>query len=119
MLAIYRATFFKSLKKETMLYKFKSKNAGDVIMLEANGRKVLEAIGKDAGPTGIILAAQMPAAVQALQDAIALEESAPPVLDAKGEPVKRDALGLRQRAVPFIDILQRNFKSGTDITWGV
>ena len=25
-----------------MLYKFKSKNAGDVIMLEANGRKVLE-----------------------------------------------------------------------------
>ena len=102
-----------------MLYKFKSKNAGDVIMLEANGRKVLEAIGKDAGPTGIILAAQMPAAVQALQDAIALEESAPPVLDAKGEPVKRDALGLRQRAVPFIDILQRNLKSGTDITWGV
>ena len=102
-----------------MLYKFKSKNAGDVIMLEANGRKVLEAIGKDAGPTGIILAAQMPAAVQALQDAIALEESAPPVLDAKGEPVKRDSLGLRQRAVPFIEILQRNFKSGTDITWGV
>ena len=102
-----------------MLYKFKSKNAGDVIMLEANGRKVLEAIGKDAGPTGIILAAQMPAAVQALQDAIALEESAPQVLDAKGEPVKRDALGLRQRAVPFIDILQRNFKAGTDITWGV
>ena len=102
-----------------MLYKFKSKNAGDVIMLEANGRKVLEAIGKVAGPTGIILAAQMPAAVQALQDAIALEESAPPVLDAKGDPVKRDALGLRQRAVPFIEILQRNFKSGTDITWGV
>ena len=102
-----------------MLYKFKSKNAGDVIMLEANGRRLLEVIGKDAGPTGIILAAQMPAAVQALQDAIALEESTPPVLDANGEPVKGDAPGLRQRAVPFIDILQRNFKSGTDITWGV
>ena len=102
-----------------MLYKFKSKNAGDVIMLEANGRNVLEVIGKDAGPTGIILAAQMPAAVQALQDAIALEESTQTVLDAKGEPVKGDAPGLRQRAVPFIDILQRNFKAGSDITWGV
>ena len=53
-----------------MLYKFKSKNAGDVIMLEPNGRKVLEIIGKDAGPKGIILPEQMPAAIQALQDAI-------------------------------------------------
>ena len=102
-----------------MLYKFKSKNAGDVIMLEANGRRVLEVIGKDAGPTGIILAAQIPAAVQALQDAIALEESTQPAVDDKGEPVKGDALGLRQRAVPFIDMLQQNFKAGTDITWGV
>ena len=102
-----------------MLYKFKSKNAGDVIMLEANGRKVLEVIGKDAGPTGIVLAEHMPAAIQALQDAIALEESTPPMLNAEGEPVQGDALGLRQRAVPFIDMLQKNFRAGTSITWGV
>ncbi|HYF41680.1 MAG TPA: DUF1840 family protein, partial [Ramlibacter sp.] len=37
-----------------MLYKFKSKAAGDLIMLEPNGRRVLEIIGKDAGPKGII-----------------------------------------------------------------
>lgn len=100
-----------------MLYKFKSKNAGDVIMLEGNGRKLLEVIGKDAGPTGIILADQMPAAIKALQDAIALEESRDedPVDDA----VRGDAPGLRQRAMPFIDMLQRNHKAGTDVTWGV
>ena len=102
-----------------MLYKFKSKNAGDVIMLEANGRKMLEVIGKDAGPTGIVLAAQMPAAIAALQAAIAHEESTQEVLDADGEPIKGDAPGLRQRAVPFIDMLQRNHKAGTDVTWGV
>ena len=101
-----------------MLYKFKSKNAGDVIMLQANGRKVLEVIGKDAGVTGIILAAQMPAAIQALQDAIKLEESTQQMLDADGEPVKGDAPGLRQRAMPFIDMLKRNHKAGTDVTWG-
>ena len=100
-----------------MLYKFKSKTAGDVIMLEANGRKVLEVIGKDAGPTGIILAAEMPAAVKALQDAIALEETH----DEKNDDgvVRGDSLGLRQRAVPFIDMLQRNQKANTDVTWGV
>ena len=102
-----------------MLYKFKSKNAGDVIMLEANGRKMLEIIGKDAGPTGIILAAQMPAAIDALQAAIALEESTQQMLDDEGEPIKGDAPGLRQRAMPFIDMLKRNLKAGTDVTWGV
>ena len=30
-----------------MLYKFKSKAAGDLIMLEPNGRRVLEIIGKE------------------------------------------------------------------------
>ena len=102
-----------------MLYKFRSKNAGDVIMLEANGRKVLEVIGKDAGPTGIILAAQMPAAVEALQAAIKLEESTQQMLDADGEPIKGDAPGLRQRATPFIDMLKRNHKAATDVFWGV
>ena len=105
-----------------MLYKFKSKNAGDLIMLEPNGRKVLEVIGKEAGPTGIILAEQMPAAIKALQDAITLEESDEhnPDLDAaQGDAEKGDAPGLRQRAMPFIDMLQRNHTAGTDVTWGV
>ena len=103
-----------------MLYKFKSKNAGGVIMLEANGRKVLEVIGKDAGPTGIILAAQMPAAIKALQEAIALEELQSNNHDEKDDAAsKADLLGLRQRAVPFIDMLQRNYKANTDVTWGV
>lgn len=99
-----------------MLYKFKSKAAGDVIMLEANGRRVLEIIGKDAGPQGIILPEQMPAAIAALHAAIALEESH----DEKAEaPVPGEGLGLRQRAVPFIDMLERNQKAGHEVVWGV
>ena len=99
-----------------MLYKFKSKNTGDVIMLEPNGRRILQIIGKDAGPTGIILPGQMPAAIAALQAAIALEES----LDDKEEgDVSGDSPGLRQRAMPFIDMLQRNHTSGDDVVWGV
>lgn len=99
-----------------MLYKFKSKAAGDVIMLEANGRRVLEIIGKDAGPKGIILSEQMPAAIAALHAAVALEESH----DQKAEaPVPGEGLGLRQRVVPFIDMLERNHKAGHEVVWGV
>ena len=98
-----------------MLYKFKSKDAGDVIMLEPNGRRVLEIIGKDAGPKGIILPEQMPAAIQALEAAIALEQSG----DEQAGAVPGDGLGLHQRAMPFIDMLRRNLAAGHEVVWGV
>ena len=98
-----------------MLYKFKSKSAGDVIMLEPNGRRILEITGKDAGAKGIILVAEMPAAIAALQAAIAQEEKAAKEADAPPP----DGPGLRQRAVPFIDLLQRSHKGGHDVVWGV
>ncbi|OOG45047.1 DUF1840 domain-containing protein [Polaromonas sp. A23] len=99
-----------------MLYKFKSKASGDLIMLEANGRRVLEVIGKEAGPKGIILPEQMPAAIVALQVAIALEESHD---DDAPDTVPREGLGLRQRALPFIEMLERNHKAGHEVVWGV
>lgn len=98
-----------------MLYRFRSRDLGDVIMLEANGRRVLEIIGKDAGPRGIILPDQMPAAIDALQAAIALELSGE---DDTGN-VPGDGLGLHQRALPFIDMLRRNHRAGHEVVWGV
>ena len=107
-----------------MLYKFKSKAAGDLIMLEPNGRRVLEIIGKDPAAKGIILPEAMPAAMQALEAAIAREEAEHKALideaKAKGEvPPSFDAVSLRQRAVPFIDMLRRADKEGKEIVWGV
>ncbi len=106
-----------------MLYKFKSKASGDVIMLEPNGRRVLEIIGKDAGPKGIVLPEQMPAAISALEAAIAHEEAEQKgQMDeaAKDEPPHRvEAVSLRQRAVPFLDMLKRASREGHEIVWGV
>lgn len=107
-----------------MLYKFKSKAAGDLIMLEPNGRRVLQIIGKDPGPKGIILPQQMPAAIAALEATIRKEEAeqqaAIEEAKAKGEvPPKFDAVSLRQRAVPFIDMLKRCAKEDKEIVWGV
>ena len=98
-----------------MLYKFKSKEAGDVIMLEANGRQILEIIGKQAGPKGIILPAQMPAAIAALEAAIALEKTGS---DEEGN-LHAEGIGLHQRALPFIQMLQVNQKAGQEVVWGV
>jgi hypothetical protein len=107
-----------------MLYKFKSKAAGDLIMLEPNGRRVLEIIGKDAGPQGIILPEQMPGAIAALEAAVAKEEADQKALaeEARGKgqtPPRFDNVSLRQRAVPFLDMLRRCEKAGQEIVWGV
>ena len=107
-----------------MLYKFKSKAAGDLIMLEPNGRRVLEIIGKDPGPKGIILPEDMPGAITKLDEAIVREEAEHQAMideaKAKGQvPPKFDAVSLRQRAVPFIDMLKRCSAAGKEIVWGV
>ena len=46
-----------------MLYKFKSKATGDLILLEPQGRQFLSLIGKAVEPKGIIEADQMPEAL--------------------------------------------------------
>jgi hypothetical protein len=107
-----------------MLYKFKSKAAGDLIMLEGAGQQVLEIIGKSPGATGIILPEQMPAAIEALQAAITSEEAekdaAMAAAKAAGEPVPRFApVSLRQRAHPFIGMLKLCLADKKEIVWGV
>ncbi|APW40459.1 hypothetical protein RD110_04230 [Rhodoferax koreense] len=107
-----------------MLYKFKSKNAADVIMLEPNGRQVLQLIGKQTGPQGIIQPAEMTAAISALEAAIQQDEAAQRAAAAEakagqdGDEKPGEAISLRQRAAPFIDLLRRNARDGTEITWG-
>ena len=98
-----------------MLYKFKSREAGDVIMLEANGRQILDIIGKQAGAKGIILPDQMPAAIEALEAAIAFEKSG----HEDAGVVHPEGVGLHQRALPFINMLKMNHKAGQEVVWGV
>ena len=111
-----------------MLYKFKSKSTGDVIMLQANGRQVLQIIGKDtqpgSGDKGIILADDMLAAIAALEAAIALEdtERKAAVAEALAQHSAAphfEGISLRQRALPFIDMLRRSHKAGHEVVWGV
>ena len=111
-----------------MLYKFKSKVTGDVIMLQANGQRMLEIIGKHTASEpsikGILLPEHMPQALQALKDAVALEEAqqkeAIALAQAENLSLPRfEAIGLRQRSLPFMDIIRQCLKDDEAITWGV
>ena len=111
-----------------MLYKFKSKVTGDVIMLQANGQHMLEIIGKhtasEPSTKGILLPEQMPQAMQALKEAVQREEAqqqeAITQAQAENLPVPHfEAISLRQRTLPFMDMIRQCLKTKEAITWGV
>lgn len=105
-----------------MLYKFKSRAAADLIMLEPQGRQIVTIMGKTPGPSGIVTAAQIPAAIAALEAAVAAEE-AQLSGDEAGEEVteqeRMEAVRLRQRVAPFIEMLRRSAAEEVDVVWGV
>ena len=105
-----------------MLYKFKSRAAADLIMLEPQGRQIVTIMGKAPGASGIVTAAQIPAAIAALEAAVAAEETQPPSDDAAEETAAEEsteAVRLRQRVTPLIDMLRRSAAENVDVVWGV
>ncbi len=96
-----------------MIYKFKSKAAGDVIMLGPQGDQMLRLIGREPSPRGIVEVADMAPARQALQAAIDADERPPE--DADAQP----AVGLRQRLWPMVEMLRRSEEAGQPVVWGV
>lgn len=108
-----------------MLIKFKSRATADLIMLPHNGRQLLEIIGKSPdAPHGIVTLAQIPAAIQALEAAVAADEAAlkqvstpPPDEDERAEEDREPPVLLRQRAAPLIDMLRRSAAEDCDVIW--
>lgn len=102
-----------------MLYEFKSKATGAVVMTGPVAERLLAITGKDAGPTGIFTVEQMPAAIAALQAAVAREKAEGTPDDAAAAPGAPRAVSLAQRAWPLIDMLRTAHRKGQPITWGV
>ena len=107
-----------------MLYKFKSKAAGDLIMTAPVGDRVMRLMGREPAPQGIFQPEQMPAAIAALEQGIADEERArrdaeqEAAADGRTLPPPKE-ISLRQRAWPLIEMMKRAQAADRDIVWGV
>ena len=107
-----------------MIYKFKSKAAGDVIMMGPSGDQVLRIIGKEPAAQGIVEAAALPAAMAAIEGAVAADEAARAAAEkqaaAEGNKLPpRDGVSLRQRVWPLLEMMKRAKGAEQDIVWGV
>jgi hypothetical protein len=105
-----------------MIYKFKSQAAADVIMLQSNAEQMLSIVGKGPAIQGVITVAHIPAAIAALNAAIATHEVTQKKRKAhpgKVFEVEGDSIRLRERAGPFIELLKTSEQVGKDVVWGV
>ena len=103
-----------------MIYKFKSKAAGDVIMLGPNGDQMLRLIGHEPATKGIVDVEQLPAAIAALRAAVHDDEAQAEAEAQQAEETGgRPAVTLRQRLWPVIDMLKRAQAEREPIVWGV
>ncbi|MDH4059363.1 MAG: DUF1840 domain-containing protein [Aquincola sp.] len=102
-----------------MLYKFKSKAAGDVIMLGPNGDQVMRLLGREPAPKGIFEVEHMPGIIATLEQAVTADEAArKPPADDDAAPGKGDGVSLRQRVWPLVEMIRRCHAAREVITWG-
>jgi hypothetical protein len=103
-----------------MLYKFRSKAGGDVIMLPAHGDALLRLLGREPAVRGIFEPARVPVLLAALEAAVAQAEAGEADAAARepGDDGPR-AVSLRQRLWPMIELLRRSHAAGEPVVWGV
>ena len=110
------------LPTPTMIYKFRSKAAGDTLMLGPQGEQFLRAMGREPAARGILEPAAMAEALQALQRAIDADDAAraqqgadDAVLEAAGQ----DPVSLRRRLWPMVEMIRRAQAADEPVVWGV
>jgi len=107
-----------------MLYKFKSKATGDVIMLGPNGDQVMRIVGREPSAKGIFEVGALGSVLTALEAAVAAEEAAGVKADEGVEgggeaAAAAAAVSLRSRVWPLVEMLRRAQRAGEPVVWGV
>jgi hypothetical protein len=107
---------------------FRSKAAGEIYMFAETARRILQIIGKQDAPRGVIAAEQVADALARLVAAVEEEkaqlkaaERERDEAERRGEPppAAERPVTLGQRAFPLIEMLRAAQKKNADVTWGV
>jgi cyclopropane-fatty-acyl-phospholipid synthase len=110
-----------------MLFKFKSKAASDLIMLEPDARALLKLMLGDDPVKGIVLAKDMPDTLARLEAAMALEsanshaqhDSKSVADDESDANALENPVHFSQRAAPMVQMLKRCLAEKAALVWGV
>lgn len=106
-----------------MLYKFRTKDAADVIMIGSAGDHLLKLMGREPQAAGIFEAAHLTTALAALEQAIREDEAAQAQAQAEAQAEGRElparaGVSLKQRAWPLMEMMRLAAQRQHDIVWG-
>lgn len=110
-----------------MIYKFKSRETGDLIMLAPDAERILKLLGKGLKEPGIITLAEIPRARTTLLAAAEAEKQQLAALKAEQELSEgleegtqpHKAITLAQRLVPLLHMFDRCQAAEVDVIWTV
>ena len=111
-----------------MLYEFKCKVAGTVVMTQPVAERLLKIIGKPPAPAGVFEPEHLAGAISALQATVQREQAGAATNDPDNRDEEEDSgsaqdgskrISLKQRAWPLLDLMKTALAAGQRITWGV
>jgi Domain of unknown function (DUF1840) len=106
---------------------FRSQAAADIMMFDDVARRMMEIMGKEPSDRGIVTVEQLPDAIARLKAAIAEdharhqgepEEDRPQTEEVPGGS-RRAYVGLAQRAVPLVQMLEYSLQDDKPVMWGI
>jgi hypothetical protein len=104
---------------------FRSDAAADIMMFDDIAKRMMEIIGREFSPRGIITVAQLPDAITQLRAAATEDRIAhagaydrPEFEEVPGQP-RRAYVGLAPRIVPLAEMFEYSLKADKPVLWGV
>ncbi|MDD5248024.1 MAG: DUF1840 domain-containing protein [Rhodocyclaceae bacterium] len=101
---------------------FRSEVGPDIMMFDDVAQHMMELMGKEKSERGVVTVEQMPDAIARLK-AMAAQDRAQhrgeTADDAGDESASPPPVGLAQRAVPLIELLEISLARGKPVTWGI
>ena len=103
---------------------FRSEVGPDIMMFDDSARRMMELMGKEHCVRGVVTVEQLPGAIARLKAAVAqdkVQHRGEPQDDADddGENAAPPQVGLTQRAVPLIELLEISLARNKPVTWGI
>jgi hypothetical protein len=101
---------------------FRSEVGPDVMMFDEVAQRMMVLMGKEHATRGVVTVEQLPAAIAALQQAIAQDRATQrgkPAAEEDDEAPAAAPVSLAQRAVPLVELLEISLARGKPVTWGI
>lgn len=102
---------------------FRSEVGPDIMMFDDVARRMMELMGKDAAERGVVTVEQLPQALARLKAAAALDRAQHGGVredeDGEGDGEAARPVGLAQRIVPLIELLEISLARQKPVTWGI